>query len=217
MLDDVTIAICPAPLSLGMQYEAAANMAVLYGNTASNNPHLDIEGQSYPDMPTPLVIGTMSNYANRDLYVKKGNSTVDLVSQKYQVQDFVTTYHKLGETPPQFRYVRNLNVDFNVRYAYLLLENIYVKDHVIVGDNDPANAAKIVSPKIWKGVLYTQLYPDLAKRALISDVAFSKAGTQVGIGTSKPDRFETGFPYKRTGTARVIATTVTAGFNFGTL
>lgn len=216
-LDDVTIAMCPAPLSLGFSFEAAANMAVLFGNNSSNTPHLDIEGQSYPDMPTPTTIGTMATYANRDMYVKKGNSTVDLVSGRYQVQDFVTTYHKAGENPPQFRYCRDLVVDFNIRYAYLLKENIHVVDHVIAADSDVVNASNVVKPKQWKAVLSSELIPDLAKRALIADVAFSKASVQVGIGTSNPNRFETAFSYKRTGTARVISTTVTAGFNFGTI
>lgn len=216
-LDDVTIAICPAPLSLGFSFEAAANMAVLFGNNSSNNPHLDIEGQSYPDMPTPASIGTMAVYANRDLYVKKGNSTVDLVSGRYQVQDFVTTYHKAGENPPQFRYCRDLVVDFNIRYAYLLKEQIHVVDHVIAADADIVSATNVVKPKQWKAVLSSELIPDLAKRALIADVAFSKASIQVSIGTSNPNRFETAFSYKRTGTARVISTTVKAGFNFGTI
>lgn len=216
-LDDVTVAICPAPLSTGFSFEAAANMAVLFGNNSSNNPHLDIEGQSYPDMPTPTTIGTMATYANRDMYVKKGNSTVDLVSGRYQVQDFVTTYHKAGENPPQFRYCRDLVVDFNIRYAYLLKENIHVVDHVIAADSDVVNASNVVKPKQWKAVLSSELIPDLAKRALIADVAFSKASVQVGIGTSNPNRFETAFSYKRTGTALVISTTVTAGFNFGTI
>jgi phage tail sheath gpL-like len=214
-LNDVTIAICPAPLSTGFQFEAAANVAVLQGNNASNTPHLDIEGQSYPDMPTPATIGTMAVYANRDVYVKKGCSTVDLVGGKYVIQDLVTTYHKLGETPPQFRYVRNLTVDYNIRYAYYLLEQINVVDHVIAIDTEIVTVAKVIKPKQWKGILATTLFPDLAKRALITNVDFSVNNLNVGISSTNPDRFETAFSYKRTGTARVIATTATAGFNFG--
>lgn len=69
-------------------------------------------------MPTPLSIGAMNVYLNRDAFVKKGSSTVSLFAGKYLVEDFVTTYHPVGETPPQFRYVRNLDIDFNVRYTY---------------------------------------------------------------------------------------------------
>ena len=144
-------------------------------NTSSNTPHLHTAGQSLPDMPVPANknIGTMAIYANRQAYVLKGCSTVDLVSGVYLIDDFVTTYHKLGETPPQYRYVRDLNVDFNVFYSYRLLENIYVIDHVICQDGDIVSATNVIKPKQWKAVLSSALYPDLINRGLITQLAFS--------------------------------------------
>lgn len=214
-LDDVTIAICPAPLSLNFPFEVAAAYGVLHANNASNTPHLDIEGQYLPDIIAPQSIGTMAIYANRQAYVLKGCSTADLVAGKYQVQDFVTTYHPVGETPPQYRYVRDLNVHYNVRYTYLLLEQKYVQDHAIANDGDPVSVGKVVKPKTWKAVLTGTMIPDLASRALIADVPFSKASVLVGINNTNPNRFDTAWSYKITGTARVIATTVYSGFNFG--
>jgi hypothetical protein len=93
--------------------EAAANDAVLFAVTAQNTPELDILNKFYSDMPTPTLIGSMADYNNRDLFVKKGCSTVDLVSGKYQVKDPVTTYHPDGEIPPQFRYRRDMMIDWN--------------------------------------------------------------------------------------------------------
>ena len=216
-LNEQTISVCSAPLSLGFQFEAVANYMVLESNTSSNTPHLHIAGKSLPDMPVPVSknIGTQAIYANRQAYVLKGCSTVDLIGGVYVVEDFVTTYHKLGETPPQYSYVRDLNVDFNVFYSYRLLENIYVVDHVICSDDAIVSATNIVKPKQWKAVLSTNLYPDLINRGLITDINFSVSSTYVGIGTSNPNRFETSFPYKRTGAALVVSTTVFAGFNFG--
>lgn len=213
---EVTIAICPAPLSEGFAFEAAANMCVLFARQAQDSPHLDVSGQDYPDMPTPTAIGDMSDYTNRDTIVKKGCSTVDLVAGKYRVQDFVTTYHPVGETPPQFRYCRNLNLDFNVRYGYYLLEQINVVDHAIANDNDVVTATNVIKPKQWKQI--AQKYAeDLAKRALIVDPAFMQNSIEVGISTSNPDRLETFFRYKRSGYVRIASTTAEAGFNFGTL
>lgn len=214
-LDDVTIAVCPAPLSEGLSMEAAANMVVLFARVAQDTPELDVAGKSYPDMPTPTDIGLMADYNERDAIVKKGCSTVDLVSGKYQVQDLVTTYHKEGEEPPQFRYCRNINLDWNVRYGYYLLELQYVLDHAIANDNDEVDAAKVVKPKIWKSILDD--YGDsLAKRALIVDSTFMQNSIQVAISTTNPDRFETTFRYKRSGFVRQAATVAEAGFNFGT-
>lgn len=213
-LNDVTIAVCPAPLSKGLPMEAAANMAVLLARIAQDTPNLDVGDQFYPDMPTPLSIGTMGEYNNRDLYVKKGNSTVQLSGGRYKVCDFVTTYHPAGELPPQFRYVRNLMLDFNVRFGYYLLEQIYVVGHSISNDEDVVNAEKVVKPKMWKGVL-SKYFLSLVSRALIADEAFSNTSLVVTIGTTNPDRFETFFSYKRTGVVRISSTTAEAGFNFG--
>jgi hypothetical protein len=38
----------------------------------------------------------------------------------------------------------------------------------------------------------------------------------VEVSSINPDRLETFFRYKRTGTARISSTTAEAGFNFGT-
>lgn len=215
-LNDVTIAICPAPLSACFSIEAAANMCLRFARCSQDTPELDVQDWYYPDMPAPTAIGLMADYAERDRMVKIGCSTVDLVAGVYQVKDFVTTYHPIGETPPQFRYCRNLMLDFNVRYSYYLLEQLYVVDHLIANDNAIVNRAKVIKPKQWKGILY-QLAASLELRGLIVDKEFMKANIVVRLSTSNPDRLDTTFKYKRSGFVRISSTTAVAGFNFGTL
>jgi phage tail sheath gpL-like len=215
-LDDVTIAIAPAPLSKGLPMEAAANMTVLFARIAQDTPQLDVAGKAYPDMPTPTAIGVMSDYDTRDSFVKKGCSTVDLITGKYVVQDFVTTYHPIGENPPQFRYCRNLMLDFNVRFGYYLKEQTFVVDHVIANDDDIVSAAKVIKPKDWKQIL-SSYYDDLVKRGMVVDAQFSLDSTLVNISTTNPDRLETFFRYKRSGVVRIASTTAEAGFNFGSV
>lgn len=211
----VTIAVCPAPNSAGFQFEAAANVCQLLAPQLQNNPELDISGQNYPDMPTPTLIGSMATYNNRDVIVKKGCSTVDLVNGTYQIQDFVTTYHPSGDLTPSYRYVRSLyGQDLNIYFAMLLKQQTYVIDHVICADEDTVTASQIVKPKTWTMVL-NDLADDLAKRAIIADAEFMKNSIVVNIGTTNPDRLETYFKYKRTGYARIVSTTAEAGFNFG--
>jgi len=216
--NQVTISICPAPLSDGFTFEAAANVCLLCAPQMQDTPALDIAGRNYPDMPaiTQELWGSaaMSTYVNRDAIVKKGCSTVDLISGVYVMQDFVTTYHPIGETPPQFRYVRSLTIDFNIRFGYYLLEQIYVMDHVIAKDTDIVNSGNVVKPKDWKGVLFTYA-TDLTKRSLITDPEFMEASINVALSATNPDRLDTLFSYKRSGYARIAATTATAGFNFG--
>ena len=158
----------------------------------------------------------MAVYTNRDAIVKKGCSTVNLVASAYQIQDFVTTYHPLGENPPQYRYCRNLNLDWNVRYGYYLLELANVVDHAIANDDDTVVADNIIKPKVWKSIL-DEYANDLSLRGLIVQTSFMQDSIVVTLSTTNPDRLETFFRYKRSGFARIASTTAQAGFNFGTL
>lgn len=214
LLNEVTIAVAPAPNSEGLPMEAAANMVALFARVSQDTPHLDVSGLSYPDMPVPTDIGLMNEYEERDAIVKKGCSTVELIGGKYQVVDFVTTYHKLGEAVPQFRYCRNLMLDLNVRFGYYLLEQTNVVGHVLANDADVVSASNVIKPKQWKQVLF-QYFLDLVNRGLVVDAKFSQDSILVGISTINPDRIETFMRYKRSGTARIASTTAEAGFNFG--
>jgi phage tail sheath gpL-like len=213
---NVTIAACPAPGSEGLAMEAAANMCTLFARISQDTPQLDVEGLSYPDMPISVTTPITASYEVRDAIVKMGMSTVDIVSGAYQVQDFVTTYHPIGEIPPQFRYCRNLMLDFNVRFGYYLLEQTYVVSHMIAADDDVVSASKVIKPKQWKAIV-SEYAVDLATRGLIADTKFMQSSIVVGISTINPDRLETFFRYKRTGVARISSTTAEAGFNFGTV
>jgi len=212
--DEVTIAVCPAPESFGLPMEAAANMCVLFARVSQDTPHLDVSGKSYPDMPTTSDSFDMQDYNNRDIFVKEGHSTVDKVNGKYQIKDFVTTYHPLGELVPQYRYCRNLMIDFNIKFGYVLLEEINVEDHAIAENDDVVSVSKVIKPKQWIAILNTYA-EGLAKRALISEPSFMQNSINVGLSTSNPDRLETFFRYKRSSFARILATTAEAGFNFG--
>lgn len=210
---EVTIVMCPAPLSEGHPMEASANYGLALSRQAQDTPHLDISGKYLNDMPTPLAIGYMSSYINRDAVVKKGHSTVELVNGLYKVCDFVTTYHPDGETPPQFRYVRSLVQDFNMRFRYFLLEQTYVVDKAIASNETTVSASNVIKPMQWVQVL-SRMFDNAALDGLIVEPDFSKESLVVNIGSSNPDRFETSFSYKRSGFTRIASTTAKAGFNF---
>lgn len=210
---EVTNVLCPAPKSDGFPAEASANVCALYARIAQDTPELDVNAKSYPDMPTPddSLIGDLADYENRDFLVKKGCSTVILENGRYQIQDLVTTYHPEGEQPLQFAYPRNLNIDWNIRDGYRILENRNVRDHVLVEDGQTTDAAKSVKPKQWAAVLY-DFFDDLAVRAVIRDPQFSKDSLKVEVSETNPDRFDVFFRYRRTGVARIVSTDAEAGF-----
>lgn len=213
--EEVTNVLCPAPRSNGWNFEAAANMVAVFAPIAQNTPHLSVNNKEYPDMPlavsNPNSIGDMGAYNNRDLLVKNGCSTVILENGAYKIQDLVTTYHPEGETPLQYAYCRNLNIDWNISDAYRTLETIRLKDKVLIKDNQVTDVSGAIKPKEWKAVLF-DFFADIAARALINEPEFSKESLKVQISTTNPDRFETFFRYKRTGIARIESTDVEAGF-----
>ena len=209
-----TNVLCPAPLSSGFSWEAAANVANLLAPKWTSLPHTDVSGELYPDMPTPVSIGDFATWAGRDALLKKGSSTVDLVSGKYQVQEIVTTYHPVGETPASYQYVRNLNIDWNIAYGINLIENRFILDHMIANDDANVNVDKVIKPKQIKQLI-SSYANDLESRGLIVEKEFMKASIVVNTGDTNPDRVEISFKYKRSPYGRVISTTVEAGFAFG--
>jgi phage tail sheath gpL-like len=221
--NEVTNVLCPTPLSSGLPMEGSANFARLLAIQANDNPELDVAGQNLPDMPIPddlsnfaTIATDFSTYEGRNLLAKSGISTVNIVNGSYQIQDLVTTYHPTGELNPQFRFVRSLIQDFNVKFGYRLQEELYVIDHLIANDDDIVRVSKVIKPKTWKTIL-NNYFLDLVSRGLIVDAPFSKDSLIVGISTSNPDRLETFFKYKRSGFDRIASTTVEAGFNYGTV
>lgn len=212
-INQVTNVICLAPNSKGFEFEAAANVVALASVLYQNAPHSDVSGLSYPDMPIPSDsnIGDLNDYNNRDFLVKKGCSTVMLVQGAYQIQDLVTTYHPAGEIPLLYSYVRTLNIHFNIKDAYTTLEKIYLKDKTLVGDNQIVDVENCIKPREWKAIVGS-LFDEKAEDALIKDPQFSKSSLRVQIGETNPNRFETAFDYKTTGTVRISSTTARAGF-----
>jgi len=209
----VTNILCPAPSSGVMPYEVAAAFCLLFAIVAQSTPHLTVAGQSLIDITPPAnnLIGDLANYTNRNLLKSKGCSTVNLVNGAYQVQDLVTTYHPTGESPLVFNEARYLNIDWNVKYGYKLLEIAHLRDKTIVADGQITTVADIIRPSDWKAILFTYI-DSLANLALITDPAFSKSTVVVEIDSVNPNRFNTTMSYKRTGTAEIESTTVTVGF-----
>jgi len=212
-INQVTNVHAPAPASEGFPWEAASNMVRLFTRTMQDNPSSDVLYQYYPDMPVPPSgsIGPMADYNNRDLLIKAGSSTVTLKNGQYQVIDLVTTYHPVGENPLQYNYARNLNLDWNIAYGYRLMEDRVLIGKVIIPDDQITDVDNAIKPKDWKANIYDYLDTKAAD-ALINDTQFSKDGLQVEIDEDNPNRFNTSFPYRRTGTVRISSTTAQAGF-----
>jgi len=211
----VTNVIAPAPASKGCTWEAAANMVASYAFTAANKPHLGNGGLTYPDMPVPSNgnIGDFSEYDNRDYLVQRGCSTVTLENGKYTVQDMVTTYHPTGETPPKFRFVRDLIVDWNIAFGWQIIMNRDIHDKTLVGDNDAVTVDSIVSPKQGKQLLRS-FVRNMAALALIANSDFTIENMNVEVNGTNPARLDFYFPYLRTSVANIVSTDAAVDFAY---
>ena len=211
----VTNVHCPAPASKGFTWEAATNMCVTYAPVAQNTPHLDNSNEYYPDMPVPAngAIGDFQDYDARDFMVKKGSSTVNLTNGRYTVQDFVTTYAPDGDPLPKFRFVRDLNLDWNIQFGWRIIMERDIQDKAILPDNNPSRVDNTITPKQVKQLLISYI-GEQAANALIADVPFSEDSIEVGINQTNPARIDIFFKYKRTSTAHIASTNAEVDFNF---
>ena len=214
---EVTNVLCPAPNSDNFDFEAAADVAFEYGYIAHTSPSEDPLKTLLSNITIADSIGDFSNPTNRNEIVKIGSSTVKKNGIYYEIQDLVTTYHPDDEpdTAKIFRYARDLMCDWNIRYAYMLLEEQYVVGKTIVSDDDVSGAPNTISPKRWRGILKTRFAPSLITNGIITDKAFFDENVNVQISGTNPNRLETNFKVKRTGVARVNSTTAVTQFNFG--
>lgn len=216
---DLTNQLAVAPNCPAYSWEIAANDIVLRAVIANDNPHMDINNMSYPDLPAPALdfIGDMEDWLVRNDLITNGVSTCTYTpSTGYVVQSSITFRRPDDQNPAavDWRYVRDIMVDMNVLYTYKVKEAQYLMDKTIAGNNDIVTAVNVIKPKDWKALIFA-MFDDLSKRALITDVAYAKANTTVAISGTNPQRMVTVFYYKRTGIVRQSDTTAYAGFSFG--
>ncbi|MDA3816932.1 MAG: hypothetical protein PF486_06105 [Prolixibacteraceae bacterium] len=213
--DQVTNALCPAPKSLGFDYEAAANMCVLVADIANDSPHLGVGGMSYPDMPVPSdgLIGDMATLINRNFCMTRGCSTVLLQNGKYTVQDLVTTFFPDGVVSPKFQFVRDLILDWNIGYNWKIIVIRDIQDKTLVGDKTPKRVDSTISPKQIKALLIGMIN-NTELNALVTDVQFTKDSIVISINSSNPARLDIFFKYKRTSTANQVSTDAAVDFSY---
>jgi phage tail sheath gpL-like len=212
----VTVTVCPAPLSLGMPYEAAANMATLWANVSQNKPQGSVLNMRYPDMPAPALgdIPSMNAQTFREYAVNRGCSTAQFINGVYSIVDLVTTYNESGEYPPFYRWCRDLNIYFNYKFGFLLMIYNFVLGKTLVNNDDTVTADDVIKPKDVEGLIASYNI-DCANRALIADLAFANDNITVAINGSNPNRLDIDNSIKISGTAHIVSATVSGGFNLG--
>ncbi len=212
LLNELTMACGPAPLSLNLPMEVAAAYALLFANQANNSTNTDIEGMPLLDINGPLPGSAnpiqSNNYTLRNALVQKGMSTIIYNNGQYFVQDFVTTYAPTGDPQPVWRYCRDIAIDCNIKYKFKQMQKTVIENKQIAADNDIVNAPNVVKPKDIRAALVA-LAKECVDEGLMTNAAYMISTISVVVNPSNVNRFDISFSYDRSGVVRVISNVVT--------
>lgn len=212
---DRTNALLSNPDSVNLPFVVAAGQLARIVKVANNNPPQDYARQiaryteAGPD-------SSQWNYAQRDLLVKAGISTIEVRDGGVNVSDTVTFYHPDGETVPPYRYVCDIVKLMNIIYNVALIFNTTEWDGApLIPDDQPTVNPTAKKPKNAKSVL-SALATSLGENAIISDVPYTQDNIQAEISSQNPKRLDIVFPTKLSGNTNIISIDNNFGFFFGT-
>ena len=213
--DDRVNAQLVAPGSLNLPHVIAARQLARIASVANNNPPTDYAGQR-ADGITPGTDGEQWDYAERDLAVKAGSSTIEVSAGVVELSDTVTFYAPTGEVLPPYRWVSDIvrlqNIIFNLA---LIFESQEWKAAPLIPDAQ-VNANPLArKPKNAKAAVCA-MHDSLGLNAIISDPAFAKANTFVTIDTQNPRRINVVTTVKLSGNTGIVDVGLNFGFYLGT-
>ena len=211
------LVICAIEQNFTLPGVLACAFVEKYIFTCNENPEIGLEGLYLRTdiISPPYQAETYFNDPKkREIAVRNGVSCATYIEgMGYNVTDFVTTWHPTNEDPKMYSFsrVRYLMIDFNIRYVYMVKEAEKVLGKVILPSGQPTSKSNIIRTTTWIGQVF-KMIDEFANRAWIVDADFAKGTVKCQVGASNPNRFETVFEYKRSGTALVVSTNVSVGF-----
>jgi phage tail sheath gpL-like len=203
------------PGSVNLPFVSAAGELARIAIVANDNPARDY-GRQVAKYIEAGADGIQWTYAQRDLAVKGGASTIEVRDGEVNVSDTVTAYHPDGDPNPAYRFVKDIVKLQNIIFNIDLIFNTTAWDGApLIPDDQPTVNPDAKKPKNAISALST-LADNLGLAALISDVPFTKANLQSFFDGSNPNRLNTVFPVKLSGNVNINSIDLNFGFFFGT-
>jgi phage tail sheath gpL-like len=203
-----------APGSTNLPFVIAARQLARMAVQANINPPVDYAGKKL----TGIIPGPDAEQwktTERDVAVKGGSSTIEIVGNVGEMSDTVIFYHPEGVANPAYRYVVNnikvMNLIFRIRGIF---EADDWKGKVLINDGDPTDNADARSPSMAKAEMAV-MYEDLLKAAIIVDLPYALANLQAAIDGSNPNRMNISSTVKISGIGIIYSITNNFGFNVG--
>lgn len=184
--NDLVNAQIPAPGSEELPFVVAARGVARIAVVANENPPLPYAGQKL-DGIAPGALSVQWDHETRDRALRGGCSTVELVNDTLELSQVVTFYAPPGETPPGFRFVRDIvklqNILFNLG---LIFEGDAWKPSVLIPDDQDSTNPRARRPR--NAVTDIRAMIDLlALEAIIADPETAKEGVSATISSSNPN------------------------------
>jgi phage tail sheath gpL-like len=211
---DYTNSQLVAPGSRSLPFVVAARQLARIVVLANNNPP-HVYGRQSADGILPGTDGEQWDYAQRDLAVKAGSSTIEVRDGIVDVSDVVTFYHPAGDPIPAYRFVVDIVKLQNILYNIGLIFNTAEWDGApLLPDADPTTNAAAKKPKMARAAVGSML-DSLGLEAIISDPKTAKANTLAEIDSGNPKRLNVQIPVQLVGNTNIISVGLDFGFFFG--
>jgi phage tail sheath gpL-like len=208
-------ALIPAPGCVNLPFVVAARAVARMAALANNNPPTDYGALKLTGL-IPGADGVQWDYVTKDLALKAGCGSTDVVDSVIQIADVVTFYHPTGDQDPAYRYVVDIVKLQNCLYNYGLP---FATDEwagaPMVPDFQTVTNPRARQPKHAKSVI-AGVTDNLGKAAIISDPATAKGTIFADISAQNPKGLVWSVTVQLSGNTNVKSATLRFGYFYGT-
>jgi len=213
--DDRVNAQLVAPGSDDIPFVVAARQLARIAPVANNNPPTDYAGQLASGL-VPGTDGEQWTFADRDLAIKRGSSSIEVKDGVVSLSDTVTFYHPDGETPAAFQYVVDIVKLMQVIYNLdIIFEAPEWAGAPLIPDDQPTVNPNARKPSSAAAAI-AAMVDSLGLNAIISDPETAKASIQAEIDPGNPKRLNAAVTVQLSGNTNIISVDLNFGFFFGT-
>lgn len=211
---DRTNSQLPAPGSVNLPFVVAARQLARIVVVANNNPPTGYGAQRATGL-IPGADGDQWDYSVRDLALKAGSSTVEVVDGEVQIGNVVTFYKPTGEEPPAYRFVAKIvrlqNILFNLELEFAKAEWAAAP---LIPDGDATVNPNARQPKTAKGAA-ADIVISLGEQAILSNAKAAAKAIEASIDSGNPDRLNMTIPVQLSANTNVKSLDLQFGFFFG--
>ena len=211
---DKTNGFACAPGSKNLPLQIASRSIARIAVIADSNPARSYQSARLSGI-TPGIDSEQWNYAQRDLAVKRGCSTIEVVDGVIKLGDMVTFWAPAAEVIPAYRYIVTIvklqNMIFNTA---IIFEQDTWKGAPLIPDNQATVESTAKKPKMAKAEIAAMI-DILALYAIISDPDTAKASIIAVINDMNPNRLDLKWTTQVSGNTNITSIDNDFGFFFG--